>query len=240
MIILHNLVHLRTDFRSWRVRCWWSQFWRRRWRGSISCSGEQWVHLHQLSHGAKLFNQPINATTKQSPYHPQILDEKSVHTNGFSVCLQMESDANPFEIVPIYRDRWEYISDKKSHRVGNIGFLRLLWWNPCRIWSLLTSLSKIWGNIKRSIKTSKQVSQKETAGSCSQWEFFYGDGVWMWTVENNFVTSYKWRHPQSQQGCAGGEISIFSKKILSIFCQYLKKMSIIYNQCRYLILKKTL
>ena len=63
------------------------------------------MHLHQLSHGAKLFNQPINATTKQSPYHPQILNEKSVHTNEFLVCLQMESDANPLEIVPISCDR---------------------------------------------------------------------------------------------------------------------------------------
>ena len=37
----------------------------------------------------------------------------------------------------------EYISGKKSHRVGNIGFRRLLWWDPCHIWSLLTS-SRWW------------------------------------------------------------------------------------------------
>ena len=145
----------------------------------------------------------------------------------------MESDANPLEIVPIYRDRWEYISDKKSHRVGNIGFLRLLWWNPCRIWSLLTSLSKIWGNIKRSIKTSKQVSQKETAGSCSQWEFF----LWWRGVNVNsrkqFCYKLQVKTPSESAGmCGRGDIYIFKKNlinILSIFkknVNYLQSMSI--------------
>ena len=72
------------------------------------------------------------------------------------------------KLFPFTQIGGEYISGKKSHRVGNIGFLRLLWWDPCRIWSLLTS--SIWWCSKWSSWASKVRQYPQFVIQCADFQ----------------------------------------------------------------------